>query len=167
MSPWLLLHLLYLIPLTFLLWAQLHERAHVWMADHLIGVVYYKISTWPRWYEGGVRWAHVKYYMVRQPTAPERFWISMAPRIPSAVGVILAPLGPWFLSGWLLLVWLTVWGGGVVDLITNSLGLHESTDLRKAARATNTSPWLYRIVGICVALSSIGAAVWGMVVELL
>ena len=165
------LHLLYLIPLTFYIWAWLHERAHVYVADRLIGVVHYHISLRPRRYKGGIRWAEVSYYLWRTPTEREKLWIALAPRVPSAVGVLLAPAGSWLavqglLGPYLLLAWTVLLGGGVVDLITHSIGSHDRSDLQRAARYSGLSPWLYRIVGMSVAALSIGVWAWGLVVHL-
>jgi len=163
MSPWTYLHLLYLIPLTHVIWVQLHEHSHVWMADRLVGVLRYTINPWPRRYEGGIRWASVSYYMVRSPEPREEFWISMAPRLPSLVALTLMPLAAWWgWGGWVLLAWVVLWGGGVVDMFTNSLGLHPKTDLRKAAEASGTSPWIYRVGGMAFVVASVGALVAGL-----
>lgn len=156
MSPWLLLHLLYLAPLAYLLWAFVHEYSHVWTADRLVGVVHYTIDLRPRRVNGGFQWAHTRYYMIRPPKKWERVAILCAPRLPSFLACVLLPVGVALgLHGYMLLLWLVLMGGGVVDMITNSIAISTHSDLMRAAKTLGRSVWWFRLLGFSMVLASV------------
>lgn len=140
-----------MVPVAFLLWAYIHERAHLFAAQQLVGVRDYNISILPGFLNDAWYWAYISYTLERHPTDEEEFVISMAPRAPAMVACILLPFVAWL--GWWPLIILV--GGGLVDQINGSLGIRETSDLRKAAVYMKQNPWRLRAVGLMWAFISL------------
>lgn len=153
---WIIFSGLLLAVASYFAWAAIHEFSHLFVAKKFVNVVKWKMKLYPHKAEDGSwRFAAVWYWMDRNFTPKEQFAVSLAPRLPGLVACVLFPLGALF-SGPLYLLWSMFWGGGVVDLLYGSIGVSENSDLKKAARASGKSPWLFRAAGFAVgALSTL------------
>ena len=139
-------------------WSYIHEMAHIIAAKKTVGLAKYELKIFPHIDPtAGFRWAACKYWYEQKPTAGNQALISLAPRIPDALAVIMFALTG-LMSGWLALVWGIVWGAGIVDLIVGSIGYSQFSDLRKAAVSIEWDPWILRLAGFAAAAASIGTA---------
>lgn len=151
-----MIYLLYslVVIATFFAWTYIHEKSHVIAANETVGVVSSEMKLYPHFYKGDFRWASVQYYIKRMPTDKERATISLAPRIPDLIALLLLPFG-FLLEGLdvLQVIWFIFFGGGVVDLLWGSLGFSKYSDLRRAADALKMNPWKLRLPGIFASVS--------------
>jgi len=150
--------LVLLTALSYFPWNYIHEMSHVLMAKLRVGVAKYELKLLP--YKDpvyGWRFGSCKYWLLEEPTEKDQAFISLAPRIPDALAVIMFALTGLF-SGWLAVVWAAFWGAGLIDLGVGSMGISEHSDLRKAAKSAGYTPWLYRIFGWSAIATSVGAA---------
>lgn len=142
--------------LVYPLWMFIHEWSHLKMADRTVGVEWYKMFLYPHTYNGHFYWARVQYLIYREPTKWEMLLISLAPRIPGLVGLLLAPLAFWlgiYPLGILL-------AGGIIDTFVGSTGFTPASDLQKAAATGYVSKVELRVMGLVLAsLSSILCAI--------
>lgn len=133
---------------AFFLWAVVHEAAHILAAHVLVGVRTCVIVPFPHRKDGRWYWARAEYVPKRQPTDRDLGFVALAPRLPDAVAVLLAPFLPW------PLVILAL--GGWVDMAVGAIGVTEASDLRTGARGLNLSPWFLRLY-IAIFLGIFGA----------
>jgi len=137
---------------SFFAWATIHEVSHLWAAKKLVGVSKYKIKPYPHVHPtAGFRWAGVEYWPEREVEPTESALISLAPRLPGMLATMMCPFT--LLIGALLglfpaVMWFIFWGAGVVDFLNGSVGYSEHSDLKKAAKALNISPWVLRSFAI-------------------
>ena len=139
---------------SYFAWTYIHEMAHLLMAKKLVGVTKYEMKLYPHRYNGELRWGSVKYWMKRQSTDDEDYFISIAPRLPNMLACALFPLAA-FMNGWFALVWMIFWGAGIVDLMYGSIGWSEYSDLIQAAVSKKINPWRLRLLGFGAAALSI------------
>jgi hypothetical protein len=130
------------------------------MVEELVGAHWVVVRPYPHMMEGTAPWwqrirfGGVRYLPKRRPTPREDAAISLAPRIPNLIAVVLTPLSALLPGNWAIL-WLLVWGSGLIDLAYGSIGFSPFSDLRKAAENLEISPWLLRGLGfLFVSLSA-------------
>lgn len=70
------------------------------------------------------------------------------------VAAAMFPFSSFFPGQWSM-VWLVFWGCGLVDLFVGSLGISPVSDLRRASESLGTNPWVLRIVGMVILLTSL------------
>lgn len=133
---------------TFFAWALIHEMSHVIALKKTVGLQSYKLFLYPHMHNKRFYWARIRYMPTYQPSSKQQFIISMAPRVPDYVGVLLLSLIAWFVAPalWseLLVLFLA---GSLVDLFVGSLGISKSSDLQVASRAVGSkfSVWNWRV----------------------
>jgi len=139
-------------------WCYIHEMSHILMAKATVGIYTYVLRIFPHKYPGvGWRWAACQYVFKTQPTSKQRAAISLAPRIPDTIALIMFALTGLF-TGWAALIWGICWGAGVIDTITGSLGISEHSDLRVAATRLDKNPWWFRVAGFVGIAASLAVA---------
>lgn len=132
---------------SYFAWSYIHEMSHILMAKYLVGLEWYKIKVYPHVDKRlGFVWASTRYMPKRKIESTERALISLTPRLPGIVACALAPLFVFLgIFGDIpSLLWLIFWGAGVVDVITGSMGISKTSDLKRAAYELKLSPWLLR-----------------------
>lgn len=139
---------------TFIVWATVHELAHLVAAIYVRRgqrLTYWRIRPYPHRTPWGWVWASVDYEFdgLFHPTVGEAVTVFLAPRAPDLLAVLVLPFVPW--------PWAVLVGGGLVDLAVGSLGIGEHTDLRQAARMLDISPWWLRLPGWLAVLAGAGA----------
>lgn len=145
-----------LVPIVFFLWSAIHEVSH-WIAVKVtVPIKDTKFYLYPHKSSSGLfYWARVSWtYTGRRLTKKERAWVSFAPRWFDLLALVLFPLAYLF-SSWGALFWVAVWGGGIIDLINGSIDRSLGHDMRKYSKAWNINPWIFRIVGVVLALTSL------------
>lgn len=134
---------------SFFLWSYIHELSHVIAAKKTVGLEWYKMKLYPHRGKGGDwNWASVTYMPKREPTPKEQAIISLAPRVPGLIAVLLCPFFLLLPYGWLAGIWVLLWGGGVVDLLNGSFANSEQSDIRKAARELKMKVWKLRLLAL-------------------
>jgi len=143
--------------LCYVLWAAIHELSHVLMARLLVGISYWEINLIPKLKEAKhfrIQFASCFYIPLKRVNEKQQAAISLAPRIPDVLGAIALP----FVSlmpaptSYFMMVFC---GSALVDLFVGSLGMSEKSDLRKAARNIDLSPWTLRLMGACVIIGTV------------
>jgi len=132
---------------SYFAWSYIHEMSHILAAKKTVGITKYELKIFPHVDPvAGWRWAACRYWMKRQPTDKEEAQISLAPRIPDSLAVIMF-IFTGFMTGWPALLWGVFWGAGLVDLIVGSLGISQHSDLQRGANKLKWNPWALRISG--------------------
>jgi len=149
--------LISVVPL-FIIWASIHEFSHLLAVKKFVEVVWWKMKLYPHMSEYGFRWASVEYKHTDPLTTGQQIMVSLAPRLPDTIAAILFPICA-VLPEWWAWIWLLLWGAGIVDLFVGSVGYSENSDLRKAAKNLDVSPWLLRLYGFGLILVSMGCAI--------
>lgn len=139
------------------MWTVLHELSHVLVAKLLAPVK--RVDWWlypHRDENGNFFFARVSWQWVDDPSLTNRDKIMLysAPRIMNVVAAIMLPFSCAFSSPWSY-VWFIVWVAGLIDLFVGSLGISEASDLKNSAKVAGISPWIFRVVGMLVALMSV------------
>ena len=155
-----------LVP-AFFIWSAIHEYSHYFIASHQRKVVGVEFKLYPHVDQAaGFRWAAVKwYYLGVPPLNKEQALISVAPRFPDLLAVLLTPLVwvmPW---PWLGALWLVLMGAGLVDLFVGSIGYNKLSDLKIFCEFGNHDIWIWRILGWTLTLVSAGISLTGFIVQ--
>jgi len=141
--------------LTYLSWVLIHEFSHIAAASLVGKVVNPKVIPYPhftekngkkRFYFARATWKWKRGY----PTDKKRAFVSLAPRVPNLLACVLLVLNLTLLSSNLLLIFSI---GGLVDLAVGSIGYKEKSDLRRASKRLNVSPWVFRVVGWLIVIA--------------
>ena len=144
--------------ISYFVWCYIHEMAHILMAKKLVGMQRYDLKVYPHRTKSNMFvWASCQYWLNRKATDKEDGLISLAPRIPDALAVLMFPLAG-LMSGWLFIFWAVFWGAGLVDLFNGSLGIRVQSDLRRASVSFKINGFLMRIVGMTFVAASVVTA---------
>lgn len=140
--------------LTYWAWILIHEFSHLFMAKKFLHVKEWTIIPYPHIDKGTfffarMIWVHTK----KNISQKKRAAISLAPRIPNLFAALLLNLA-WFLPKQIQWFWIIFCIGGLIDLAYGSIGKSERSDLKKASKALQINPWILRISGFLVTLSS-------------
>ena len=144
------------VPLVFLFWSGVHEVSHYLVARFFVGAKDVQFRLYPHRDERlGFVWASVSWTSEGFLSPRQRALVSLAPRVPDVIGCVAFSLWGLLPLGWWVWLWLLFWGGAVVDMFVGSLGTNPESDLARAARAWDVSPWLLRVGGMAVVLVSL------------
>lgn len=144
--PW--WHYLVLLPITFFVWCLIHELAHAIIAWRHPEAKSVRIIPWPHRYSGKFYFARTEFYL---PAS-----LSYSLKITAKTMGLFFYVAPWvadFIAIALLLAGWEDWNvytkvvlaGGIVDLITASIGRTDNSDLSYAAMVHNNSKWSFRV----------------------
>lgn len=144
------------LPATFVLWAVLHEGAHLLGARMAAPISAWSMRLWPlRAEDGSWRWAESQWTWSEIPRLEIIGWVMLAPRLTGSLAGLMLPGAATLPENWMVVAWTVVWGGGVVDLAVGSMGIDRNSDLRRAAIALSLSPWFMRIGGWLLVVISV------------
>lgn len=148
---------------VFFLWNAIHEFSHLLAVKATIGYQWYKVNLFPQWY--GNKWWQVRFGLIQwmpnigKPATPrQKALISFAPRFANFIAAALFPLFALFPGYWSLL-WIMIFGAGLVDFAVGSIGYTEISDLKKGSAALGISPWIARICGFGVIAVSVAIGI--------
>lgn len=139
------------------LWTFLHEASHVLVARMMSPLREVRWWLYPhRDEDGNFFFAKVQWLWETQPSDSKWWWAALysAPRAMNLVAAVSFSLTSLFNSPWSL-VWMVLWGAGLVDFLVGSIGYSEKTDLRRTASALGLDPWVLRVVGFCIIVTSV------------
>tara|TARA_Y100000590_G_scaffold468588_1_gene651889 strand:- start:771 stop:1973 length:1203 start_codon:yes stop_codon:yes gene_type:complete len=137
------------------LWCGIHETAHIIAARSYTKLSNVKFKLYPHKNKSlGFVWASVSWKPEKRLSDSEFAWVSIAPRFPDILAVILFPLWALMPNGTAMLIWGAIWGAGLIDLFVGSLGISKTSDLRRAAKGWECNPWILRINGMMLILVS-------------
>jgi len=141
------------------------------MAKTLLDVTEWKIKLYPHTYEyDGKKYSVSALAMWRyngELTPAKNAAISLAPRIPEIIAAMLLQVY-WFIPyGWWSWILIAFGIGGLIDLAIGSTSSIEMSDLCRASRALNISPWILRIAGWTVVLAAGPPVIISMILQLL
>lgn len=160
-----------LIVPSFFVWSAVHELSHYVAARCLRKISSASFKLYPHVEEDGhfafasVSWKYASYDQTLSPA--EDAAVSVAPRVPNLLAVILAPMACLMPEPWLAAAWAVLVGAGLVDLAFGSIGTTSASDLQRFVRGGGHNVWVVRIVGWLLAISSASLtvglliAVWG------
>lgn len=157
------------LPVGYFLWTLIHEFSHLLMARSFAEFQEWSIKPYPHFVEinGKKVFRFASFHCILKLgeyfTKNEKSTISLAPRIMDIIAAIALPFATFF-SGIVLGAWLVLWGCGLLDLFVGSLGISEESDLKKAAKNLDISPWWFRIVGMGTMLISVVLTIIFMVI---
>lgn len=153
---------LLLAPLSWFVWTALHELSHGIFAKYQAdgyGFIYYlhpHRDDRGEFFFARVVWLSDNWDEI---DPGRKGWIFFAPRFLGILSLICFPLlGLFSLPG--ALVWAVVWAGGVVDTAVGSMGISPRSDLRKYSRMWGINPWIPRVVGWALVLTSASLGLW-------
>ena len=136
-------------------WNVIHEMSHILAAMAFGDIVDWKIKPYPHMKDGKFRFAGAEWTWVGEvPGKEKKAWISFAPRIPNILAAFLLFVG-FYLTGVIQITWLIFCFAGIIDLAVGSLGISETSDLRKASVGLEINPWVFRVFGFTVSVTSI------------
>lgn len=138
-------------------WITVHELAHLFTAQILVGARLIKLRPWPHRLDGDLVGGSVSYRYPndRLPSKIKRAMISLAPQVVNVTAALLLPLAFLF-NGRGFLIWSIVWSAGIIDLMCSCTDRSKNSDLTKTVKALSCSPWVFHIGGFVIALISIG-----------
>ena len=153
------------LPLFFM-WATLHELAHWLTVKAFVPLRETKFTLYPHWSKdtwgtdlGTFYWARVQWWYKDKPlTENQMAWSLFAPRWLDLLAVLLFPLAVLF-GGWAGISWMTLWGGGLIDLLVGSIDRGSQHDMRRYSTLWGINPWIFRIGGPLLVLTSFIAGV--------
>lgn len=143
--------------MVYPLWTLLHEASHVFVASLMAPVKRVSWKLYPhRDVSGNLYFAKVDWAWSKLPESSKRWraMLYLAPRVMNVVASIAFPFSFIFSSPWSY-AWLIFWGGGLVDFFIGSIGRSNVSDLQRASNLLSLSPWVIRILGLSVVLSSL------------
>ena len=132
---------------TFFLWAALHELAHYAVLKKYRPEATASFKLYPHTTNGRFFWAEVSWEFEGEDINDyELAWVSIAPRFPDLVGVNLTVALGWLLPWPWALPFVVLAAGSLVDLAVGSVGRDPESDLMRASRGWQTSPWAFRVI---------------------
>ena len=148
-----LITILICLPIAWFGWTAVHELSHAFAVSRFRQVVEYRFRLYPHRTDGGrFVFASVQYpYVGVALDGGEQAAVSLAPRLPNLVALVLAPLGaclPWPTVG---CAWSVLLGAALIDLVVGSVGWSVESDLRRAADALEIPGWPLRVTGFSLA----------------
>jgi len=151
-------------PFAFILWALLHEVAHLTAVRMFRNVSWYRIVPAPHWNDAGAfQWASVEWTHTGEPLTPgEAAVVKLAPRAPDLLAALLTPVVAAYVETWVGAIPLVLIGAGLVDLLIGSLGISPASDLRVASEALQWPPMKLRVLGAMILLFSVVATVYNL-----
>lgn len=139
---------------VFFLWNTLHELSHFLVLKIYLRSASAEFTLWPHKNEGKFYWGRVRYfYNGLPPTPPQQAWVSFAPRWLNMLALLCFPLGTLF-GPWGALVWMTIWGGGIIDGLVGSMGINDHSDMPRYAKIWKIERWAFRVAGWSLGISS-------------
>jgi hypothetical protein len=142
---------------AFFVWSAVHELSHYVAARCLRRLSSASFKLYPHMQDGhfvfaSVSWTYDSYDQTLSPA--EDALVSIAPRVPDLLAVVLAPMACLMPEPWIAAAWAVVVGAGLVDLAFGSIGTTSASDLQRFVRGGGHDVWVVRIVGWFLALSS-------------
>jgi hypothetical protein len=137
---------------SYLFHSYLHEMSHLCATKFLVGVDKYKIKPYPhKNQELGFVWASIKIKRINIATNFQNGLIFFSPRFANILFCLIIAFV--YLQGFELSIYFKIFlGGGMVDLLTGSLGVSESSDLKRYCKSWNLNPWQPRLVGCMLSI---------------
>ena len=146
-----------LLPILFL-WTAIHEMSHIFMAKSLLDVTEWSVKLYPHIHErDGTKyfvWGLSMWRYDGDTTPAKEAAISLAPRIPDLVAAMMLQ-AYWLIPyGWWSWVLVAFGVGGLIDLAVGSIGSGDMSDLQRASKSLDISPWILRIAGWIIVLAA-------------
>lgn len=138
----------YLITILIILisWLLLHELSHLTAAKLLTNLISYRIYPYPHTHDGHFYWARITMEYAHEPSDHRKSAILFAPRILDTFFISLMVF-TCILPPSIRLYWLIFCSGGIIDLFIGSLGISNTSDLRKMSQYLGIKSWWLRIAG--------------------
>jgi len=146
---------------AFFLWTLIHELSHYIMAKMLVDANLIEIKPYPHVHpKYGFYFGAIWFDFKTKPTNNQYAAIMFAPRLLNLLAVVALPFAFTFTNYWYFTIWTILWGAGVIDLINGSIGRLETSDLKRGAEYLKESPWIFRVMGFVIAITTI--MMWGI-----
>mgnify|MGYP003965752031 FL=1 len=150
------LFLLLLLPIVFLAWSVIHELSHYFILKQYVKIKTVKFRFYPHVLKSGqFAFASITWTANRTLNEYQSAKVSMAPRIPDLLSVILFVFWGTMSTTTLMLLWILFWGGGLVDLFVGSIGVNRESDLQRMSRGFKINSWVIRSIGMSTILLSL------------
>lgn len=140
---------------SIFIWNVIHEMSHILMAMIVGNIKDWSIKPYPHIKNGNFIFAGAEWTWIEPiPNREGKAFVGIAPRIANILAAFLSIIGI-VLTGMFQIIWLILCFAGMVDLIVGSLGISETSDLKKVSSNLEISPWWLRISGFTIAVVSI------------